>query len=32
VVLFDPAKVRIQRYLYRGTRIPSAYNLTTTAA
>ena len=30
-VLFDPTKVRIERYLYRGTRIPSPYASATAA-
>jgi RNA-directed DNA polymerase len=29
-VLFDPTRVRIERYWYRGTRIPSPYNPITT--
>ena len=31
VVLFDPTKVRITRYWYRGARIPSPYDLALTA-
>ena len=31
VVLFDPTKVRIERYRYRGNRIPNPYDLTITA-
>ncbi len=31
VVLFDPTRVRIIPYWYRGSRIPSPYDLTTTA-
>ena len=31
VVLFDPTKVRIEPYWYRGNRIPSPYDLTTAA-
>ena len=30
-VLFDPTKVRIERYRYRGNRIPNPYDLTITA-
>lgn len=30
-VLFDPTKVRIERYLYRGNRIPSPYDPATAA-
>jgi RNA-directed DNA polymerase len=30
-VLFDPARVRIERYWYRGTRIPSPYDPATAA-
>jgi RNA-directed DNA polymerase len=30
-VLFDPTRVRIERYWYRGTRIPSPYDPVTTA-
>jgi RNA-directed DNA polymerase len=29
-VLFDPTKVRIERYWYRGARIPSPYDPVTT--
>jgi RNA-directed DNA polymerase len=29
VVLFDPARVRAQRYYYRGTRIPTPWPSTT---
>lgn len=32
VVLFDPTRVRIERYWYRGTRIPSPYDPDTIAA
>jgi RNA-directed DNA polymerase len=31
-VLFDPTKVRIERYRYRGTKIPSPYDPVTAAA
>ena len=31
VVLFDPTRVRIERYWYRGTRIPSPYDPATAA-
>ena len=31
VVLFDPTKVRIERYRYRGARIPSPYDPITAA-
>ena len=31
VAVFDPTKVRIERYRYRGTRIPSPYDLATPA-
>lgn len=31
VMLFDPTKVRIERYRYRGARIPNPYDLTTAA-
>ena len=31
-VLFDPTKVRIERYRYRGTKIPSPYLPTGAAA
>lgn len=30
-VLFDPTKVRVERYWYRGTKIPSPYDLHTAA-
>jgi RNA-directed DNA polymerase len=30
-VLFDPTRLRIERYLYRGTRIPSPYDPVTTS-
>ena len=30
-VLFDPTRVRIERYWYRGTRIPSPYDPITTS-
>lgn len=32
VVLFDPTRVRIERYRYRGIRIPSPYDPEATAA
>ena len=31
-MLFDPTRVRIERYRYRGTRIPSPYDPINAAA